>query len=278
MILIFVLTLYVCVYKDNRHFQKPFVVRSFFSGSDRLKSLMPRYIGDHLDFIPIWILSLQSLSIRREHVEKNMRNITYEFIDGLEVDEFFPVDELQQLFAGPRMWFAKRGDLFARKKISVDYGHIRALLKLCSSGNEVALILEDDADIDPAINVQEELFKILKKVPMDWDIIYLTEIGNHRTSDIEAANGVKILRSTSCTLAYMVTRKAAFTILREIFSNKCHLNIDLLYSELIKDGAMNAYLVLPGIVNRSKIVGGSSMDYDNGIKNPLYRMMTSNFG
>lgn len=275
---VFCFVFFLMTYRNNRHFQKPKIFSPFLGGSDRLKSLLPRYQGDHIPQIPIWVLSIRSLSIRRYNIKKTMGNNSFDFVYGLDIDEEFPLGELEMLFGGPRMWMAKRGDIFAKRKISIDYAHIRALFKLMASENEVAVILEDDAELAQGVDIQWELFRILKKVPIDWDIIYLTEEGNHVFSKTEAAKGIKIVRSTSATLAYMIHRKAALKVLIEILSEKAHLNIDLLYSELVKDGVLDAYLSLPAIFNRSNDVGGSTMDYEGSKRNPLYRMMMSTFG
>jgi hypothetical protein len=273
-----ILVLFLIKIKNSRHFQKPLLDIPFWSNAERLKAQLPRYIRQNTGQIPIWILSVRKFKDRRERVESEFSDISFEFINGVDVEQTFPVDEFRMLFGGPRFWFANRGDRFAQMKLSIDHGHIKALLKLASSEYDMAVILEDDSSRNRQIHLQQELSTILTRVPMDWDIIYLAEIGNPLLSKVEAGKGIKTVKSTSCTLAYIMHRKGAFKVLTEVFSSKVNLNIDLLYSELIKDGILNAYLTSPGLIKRSDMIGGSTLNYSKGKNNRIYSFIMNDFG
>ena len=271
---------YFQLFRGNTHWKKPVIPFPFKFRKDMQKAKLPRYsynkLKDHP--IPIWVLSLKHSKRRRENVIYSINN-PFEFVDALNVSESLPMGEFQILMGGPRLWSARRGDMFAQKKLSIDYGHIRVLAKLIASSEEVCIVLEDDAEPSLRnIDIQSEVLQILKKVPQDWDIIYLTEEGSYKVSNVVAAKGIKILHSCSGTMAYMVRREAALKILAEILTNKLWLNIDMLYCELIKDGKLNGYLALPGLLKRSSHVGGSILDYEKAYRNPIYKLAIDRFG
>ena len=271
---------YLEMFAGNRHWQKPVLPTPLKFRQDVIKSKIPRYRSDKSQEhqIPIWVISLKHSTLRRQNVMRAIRD-PFEFVDALNISESLPMEEFQIIMGGPRLWSARRGDMFAQKKLSIDYGHIKILAKLLASSDELCVVLEDDAEPSSRnIDVQSEVLQILKKVPQDWDIVYLTEVGDHKVSSVDAASGIKILRSTSGTMAYMLRRKAALIVLAEIFTNKLWLNIDLLYSELIKDGKLNGYLALPGLLKRSSRVGESTLDYKSAYKNPIYRATVNIFG
>lgn len=125
--------------------------------------------------------------------------------------------------------FTRRfGGGMTRGELGCYDSHARLWKKLASSNEDMALILEDDANINYNAGVANRLaraFENLKKNDVQWDIFYLGHYGKNtnqrrhlrKSNGNQVCPGVSTCPSWQGLFAYVLTKKGAQKLLRGLW-------------------------------------------------------------
>ncbi len=200
---------------------------------------------------------------RRRHLE---RELARERIAA----EIVPAVDGRDLTAGALGELHRRGDLAAaaaelnRGQIACALSHLRVLERIRERGCRRALVLEDDALLAPGF--RERLAERLGQAPPAWDLLYLFR-SPHPSSVLSEIDGsAHFGRATYPlgTVGYVVSGRGAGRILALV--RPVYFTIDDMLAEHVQGGRLEAYGVLPALVEESQafqsnIRGSSSIPW-----------------
>lgn len=143
-------------------------------------------------------------------------------------------------------------------EISCAIKHLKALEKI-SLENEISLVIEDDAIPFDENDFIDEINKLLKDMPNDWDVIFLGEgcgidfINKINKQQIKP-NIFKIEHPASnCAEAYIVKPKSAKLLLKKMIPFQLPYDCELACSMAKLN--MNVYWYLPSLFYQGSIKG-----------------------
>jgi GR25 family glycosyltransferase involved in LPS biosynthesis len=200
----------------------------------------------------------------------NNTNINYEFITQYDREEinkeniknFYSPDK--QLFESKisPLWDSNihKFRYLTYGEVSVAIKQINAIKKIAESNEEYSLILEDD--VLPTIqNFDSNIEELVKNLPSDWDSVFLG-LGCGESFINEKIQKSKKIKNTlfkvthpatNCAEAYILTKKAANQIYKNILPFQLAFDWELAYH--FYNLNMNVYWVNPSIFYQGSISG-----------------------
>ena len=146
----------------------------------------------------------------------------HSFFDGLQLHRISALDGKDTTFLST---LKQIGNVELHGKISpLEYActlsHIKAMQSFVQSGEEVAIICEDDVSMD--LNpTKRQLETCIRKAPPDWEILQLYYfIGKENDLITPLYSENKINNAFYSTLAYVIRRKGAIRFLQELIPNR----------------------------------------------------------
>jgi GR25 family glycosyltransferase involved in LPS biosynthesis len=184
-------------------------------------------------YYPIYYINMDSNKKRKQFIENQMKKYSienYTRISGVNIDNF-----LYEFETDYNLTNHQKGCIAS---------HIMAMKQFIESGNEIAIIMEDDASLSliPHINFELPMF-IEQKVPNDWEIISLSNLlcNNDYNPDICLYERVNKKESCWLTTAYIINKKAAQKFLNLVFKNGT-IFINQLEHEFPNHGVADDYI------------------------------------
>ncbi len=148
--------------------------------------------------------------------------------------------------------------------VAITLSHILAYIKLIQSKKDFCLVFEDDVIFDN--NFKNNLDNYINQLPDDWEMLFIGDGCNlHIDSNIINNSDKNIfLKShyepiiygnagaTRCVDSYLINRKCASKILKEIINlnSKIDLNIDLWLNIILRKLDIKVYWAEPTIVTQ----------------------------
>ncbi|CAG8664720.1 14571_t:CDS:1 [Dentiscutata erythropus] len=152
--------------------------------------------------------------------------------------------------------------------------HYSIFESIVKNGYENGLIFEDDIDIE--INITNIMTEVYRKLPSDWDMLYLGHC-SERGSYIETGLTIHVLYKSEhpkCTHAYAVSAKGAKKLLEKLNIIDPYYHLDMQIVDLIMAGEIISYSIHPPIVVQFKGVTDLS-DVSPGIEGGTDPLMNS---
>ncbi|GJE98031.1 hypothetical protein PsYK624_142530 [Phanerochaete sordida] len=162
--------------------------------------------------------------------------------------------------------------LLTRSKLACWHSHVavlRAIAERDDGTDKVALILEDDIDVER--DVEERLQSLWGELPEQWDMLFLGHCWSNESYHAalphahtsNKASSLHPSRAPKCTHAYAVTRAGARRLVEHLryvpFAYSRAL--DQAYAWLVLSGRVRSYSVVPSLVVQRKVL---SSDIDPG--------------
>ncbi|KIJ32485.1 hypothetical protein M422DRAFT_213760 [Sphaerobolus stellatus SS14] len=151
--------------------------------------------------------------------------------------------------------FGEKGNHFGRSplrpaQIACWVSHYKLLRKIAEGPDDVAIILEDDVDIE--WDLESRLRKVWSVLPNDWDMVLLGYCGDKEWTNppIHGAPTLHPSFSTLCTHAYAVNKRSAARIVRRLRSEAFSYSrpIDHAYYHLYAYKETKSFSIYPPVV------------------------------
>ena len=144
-------------------------------------------------------------------------------------------------------------------RIACHYSHLMVIKEFLKSGDERCIIFEDDLYCNYSKKkVSDILTKIFNNLPEDCDILYLGycwEICKHMT---KVNPYIMNASEPKCRHAYSINRRTAKILLDK--TSIMYHNGDEMYSKLIKNGTLKAYLASVVLFEQNRGYFGSELN------------------
>lgn len=164
--------------------------------------------------LPVYILTLPKFQDRREYMiahlsEKNVKNVT--FVNGVENTEpYFDKVSLK--------WRDTYYRTVIRKgELSCSLGHLLIWKQVVENGDEYAVVLEDDININDAEDFARKVNGIAEK-KVDADLIYLSRKKMSGEQEENVDDDLCVAKYSFWTNAYMITLQGAKKLLSSGFN------------------------------------------------------------
>jgi glycosyl transferase family 25 len=170
---------------------------------------------------PIWIISLPRSVERRAIMADHMNSLgfPYEFVDAVDGSKL-SAEELAALYSREEA-FRLLDRPLTHGEIGCALSHLELCRRLIDSGLEEAIVLEDDARLEPALR---EVMERRHLLPEGWDLIHL-HIGNPAALPLVSIWGkrslggshksVRFTTPVDGSYAYLLRRSGAEKILKQ---------------------------------------------------------------
>jgi len=192
--------------------------------------------------VHIYIVHYSKLKNRREHLEKNLKEVgipssMITWIDWLDRDE---VD----ISKYGKLALSQGNRQLTPAEVTNYMAHYYAMEQTAKIENSVSIILEDDAVLNK--NFQENLQKILENIPKDWEFISICNV-NPAVPLKETKEEIFISKGgTTPTCAYILNQRSAKRILETPFFPFSE-PIDFAYMYIQNKIDLNVYTISPSI-------------------------------
>ncbi|CAG8809853.1 3759_t:CDS:1, partial [Racocetra fulgida] len=127
--------------------------------------------------------------------------------------------------------------------------HYEIFESIIENGYEIALIFEDDVDMER--NFTDIMTEALHNVPDDWDLLYLGHCGEQKGEYIETNLTVHALHKSlfaQCLHGYAVSAKGTKKLIEKLNIDKPENHVDVDISNLVVAGEITSYSIHPQIV------------------------------
>ena len=238
-----------------------FILIIFYSSNKKNKELFSINLIHPLNkfFDKVYVISLPK---RREYMNNlmNKNNIKFKLIDALTPDNT-PKDYLYNNNYISNICSLNNGRIYCHMS------HIKVMNDIINNNYKNAFIFEDDIDNDNFnINNFNNLSKILKNIPKDYDIFYLGKCWDIKNKNVKVNDYVYKPFKPLCRHAYGVTNRCAkkivkYTLPMTIFPG------DQMYVQLIKNKIINAYSSYEQIFTQNRKKFGSNLGNDQILVN-----------
>jgi glycosyl transferase family 25 len=176
-----------------------------------------------------FVISLASATGRRQKLALRMSaaGLDYQIIDAVYGKALSALDLRR---AAPNLYMPRYARKLTPGEIGCSLSHKLALEAFLRSGQQIALILEDDAAVPP--NISEIIAEIAHSLPSDWGLLKLGGTGSVRGRFHCKTTHGSIINTAVTTLdshAYIVTRAGAERLLRRL------LPIEFPYDVFLRD-------------------------------------------
>ena len=109
------------------------------------------------------------------------------------------------------------------RKFGCDLSHIRLMHRALSESNDVGIVLEDDAALEP--DFMNRLDNAMRQLPHDWDVLYLRSC-LHEPGEFVGGT-VRTLHRAYCTLGYVYTRRFAHMVLMQMHGSDNYIDVKI---------------------------------------------------
>ena len=177
--------------------------------TDNTKYILDKYISG---FDIIYWINLDRAEKRRENMKEMLDLIPIDNIRIKAVDGNFdnPYDKLY--YYNSRCSKSEYGCLVS---------HLETINKFSRSNYEIALILEDDMNLEYVQYWNKSIADIIKNAPIDWDIIMLTYINcNSELHNTYTLNDKGEIWGAG---AYLINKKSALNFINKIYNNNMYI-------------------------------------------------------
>jgi len=125
-------------------------------------------------YLPIYWINLDSAVSRRHSMEKKIRSATrIRAITAQQAETMYGEKYKQISFfhdkSGDTIWLQHFYNNYTYKELATCLSHVKAIQRAYDDGNNIALILEDDAIINPAFNIET----VISVAPKNWETLQL---------------------------------------------------------------------------------------------------------
>jgi len=164
---------------------------------------------------PVWVVNLPRSTERREYISGHLQALGLPFeivpaVDGWDL----PAQELAELYSAEQTVACIKREM-ALGEVGCALSHLRLYQRMLDEGIDEALIVEDDAVLDPGV---PELLAQRQRWPADWEILMLY----HGSGPVSWWHSQAVSRRFRIgrfalpaygTVGYLVTQSAARKIL-----------------------------------------------------------------
>jgi glycosyl transferase, family 25 len=162
------------------------------------------------------VISLANAEDRRRELVPRMEaaGLDYRFIDAV-LGKALSAHEVRR--AAPNLFMPRYARDLTPGEIGCSLSHKLALETFLRSGEETALILEDDAAVPP--NIRAVISEIAHGLPSDWGLLKLGGTGSVRGRFHSKTSCGSVINTATATLdshAYVVSRIGAERLLRRL--------------------------------------------------------------
>lgn len=210
--------------------------------------------------VKTYVINLENREDRLKKFDQNSP-IEYTRFSAIDGKKLKPNEQLQKIFEGND--YNMRVGL-----VGIAMSHIKLLIELINSEQEIFCIFEDDVTFGDKF--EEQIKHVLSHAPPDWDLIYL---GHHLYPQYKPnsfADEMPLLHQLSVheslqksmggMYGYLVTKKGAEKFLNFINQNGMTNGIDTVQQKAIDK--MNTYYCSPHIVFSECALPGKKIDSD----------------
>lgn len=189
-----------------------------------------------------YIISLKNAHERRRYIshQASSSGIDFEIIDAVNGKEI--TENMLQILAKDYSYAITPGE------IGCTLSHLIAYKQLLVSGNEFALILEDDVLIPE--NLADTLHSLKKNMTKDKPCVYLLSKVNHynskKLSAVSNTASIHEVYNAAFSHAYIINRKAAQKLLENLFPVWCVADQWTTFREF---GLVQLYGVIPACIH-----------------------------
>lgn len=219
----------------------------------------------------VFVIHYTKLTERRAHIEGQLARY------GFDV-EFMTAHDKEDLGQSDLALF--RDGVMSPAEMSVVRKHLACYERMCEDGLEHALILEDDATLEP--DFERKLAGYVAQLPAAWDLCFIgSGCGLHVPPHIieKSPPGTNLFRksnypsswggggATRCADSYLVSGKAAFKILDYLDRDdyKISKEHDHLLNEIALFRLLIAYWAEPTLVRQESGAGKFESSLDGGV-------------
>jgi glycosyl transferase family 25 len=174
--------------------------------------------------------------------------IPFEFVEPFDADAL-NADALAQ-FADERMKLSRGQKSCALK-------HVEALRKIAAGNQRLALVLEDDAILDPQFMAEMAKVVAEAKAISELHTIYVGTGGNMFVPWRQLRRGRRVYEAnrSRCTEAYLIGAPAARTRLAWLEHHKIDRPVDHLFTLIDRPAGIKMYWNHPGVVEQGSMTG-----------------------
>ncbi|KZT38753.1 hypothetical protein SISSUDRAFT_1046494 [Sistotremastrum suecicum HHB10207 ss-3] len=146
--------------------------------------------------------------------------------------------------------------------------HARIWRQMIEKGESVAIVLEDDVDME--FDIEAQLRTMWPALPPDWDIVMLGHCWSeeYRSAPLPGSSKLRLMHHTLCTHAYAVSRRGAMQLIRHLRSPDIaysrpidHAMKDLAQMHRVKTLSVYPQVVIQTKDGKSDIVGNRNNDW-----------------
>ncbi|KAG0151959.1 hypothetical protein CROQUDRAFT_650533 [Cronartium quercuum f. sp. fusiforme G11] len=154
------------------------------------------------------------------------------------------------------------------------HSHLSVIRTFVESKDRMALILEDDVDLE--VDIEDRLQSALNEVPRDWDILLLGHCWSEESQfpPISPGSALRPAFAPKCNHAYAVSKRGARKLIRHLRSPAFAYSrpFDKAILHLIATERINAFSFHPSIVIQTKdlisdIAGGNGSRWKDELQN-----------
>lgn len=205
-----------------------------------------------IDIEKLFIIHFEKLTDRKKYLDAHIEN--YGFINEYILSN----DEIDQKICELNKYYKYNPSIYDRNlskgEICVSTQHINTYIKMIDDDIKHALILEDDAIFGN--DFLENLQKITKKLPMDFDMCFISECCNLHSTNRDSL--INISSTSRCVSGYIVNSKCISYILSTLpfqYPIDWHLNF------INKNNKLKFYWSEPCIISQ-----GSEFIYKSNLR------------
>ena len=225
----------------------------------------------------VFVIHYTKLKERKQHIQEQLANYGFDVEFVTDHDRENLTDHDMALFDT---------DILTLSEMSLIRKHIACYERICKDNIDSALILEDDATLEP--NFETTLENYMKQLPRVWDLFYIGEGGSfkfHIPDSIikKQPAGTNVFYksnystpwggsgSSRCADSYVVSNRAAYRILEYMDRDEYKITKehDHLLNEIALFKLLKVYWAEPTIVSQESSDGKFTSSLDGGIASRL---------
>lgn len=237
-------------------------------------------------FDHIYVITLRRAHDRHQHLQKELKGLTYQLFYGKDKKEFTAAQLEQQGIYNERL--AQKHHRFGKGMpegmIGCAWSHKLVYEDIIANNYQNALVLEDDVVMDK--HFISLLPQVLQELPPEWELLYFGFAGNEQAPKSAAIKkslyhllhllgAIKYSHKTirnlypkkvsahlyqagyhDCTHAYGLTLSAAHKLVRQ--QQPISFVADNLLAHVVTNGLVKGYITLPKIMNQQYQVSEKS--------------------
>ena len=196
--------------------------------TDKYNFLLDNYIKNELSFninIPIYYINLNKSINRRKSIEKqqdlyNLKVIRVPAIYGKDINYQSDIINLSDTYKIKFQNYDNKSKIIDEDYyvLSCTLSHIKAIWNAYSNGDNLAIIIEDDASFILS-SYNKKIEDIINDAPANWDIISLFNMFCKMDNKNAYIKHDQKLKYCEGAVAYVINRKGMRTLLSNVIKN-----------------------------------------------------------